>query len=72
MENMDTHKFNDSTNISYDHSTRNSRAKGSNIAGDNRQGTTDRKRSPSNSLEVRNNSYDNRKLTNDDVFLKSK
>ena len=41
MENMDTHKFNDSTNISYDHSTRNSRAKGSNIAGDNRQGTTD-------------------------------
>jgi len=71
MEDMDAHKLNQSNeynskekpnNNNVDNNVRQSRTTG--VAGENR-------RSPSNSLEVKNNSYDGHKLTNDDIFLKS-
>jgi len=86
MEGMDVHKLNnnsnnnnsnnDSKNISYypiqkhDRSDRNDYGDSSSRVGRSNNIAGER-RSPSNSLEVRNNSYDNRKLTNEDVFLKS-
>jgi hypothetical protein len=68
MESMDAHKLNDLNNKQENDDMRMGRTH--NIPGVSKF-VYPCKRSHSNSLEVKNNSYDRQKLTNEDVFLKS-